>query len=345
MDGLLANIFSSSDVLKRQLKDAVSNPSDYLDMVIARTGESLKETEDLRSRAFGTDDPTVVTDPKALAQLTDKVMNVMPAGVIAGKAGLQAFSKVATPQQLDNIQTNITKAKELRDKGLSFEQQVKQTGFGFGKDNKLRFEVPDTGARLSKDIKDLKENEIYNAGDLLSHPLLYDFYPEFANKQIRIVKDPKSSGAGAFNYKTDTIDLNVASPIFKNPIRAISTALHETQHYVQKAENFLKGSNWKQYLKDKTKFTEADKQKAFEKYMKEYGEVEARNIQFRFEDPLLEKMAKIEGVPYESKVRGKDFTQTMGKDPDTVDVFKRELSPEEFNYSDFFTTGFERMVP
>lgn len=344
MDGILPKLFSSADVMKRQLKDAVANPSDYLDMILGRTAESLSEVEQLREQAFDPKDMSV-RDPVALAQLTDKFMSVLPAGVIAGKQGLKTFIDTASPSQIKNIEAGIKKAQELRSKGASFEEQVKKTGFGFGKDNKLRFEVPDTGARLSRDVKDLKEGEVYNAGDLLSHPLLYKFYPEFAEKPIRIIKDPKSSGAGSFNYNTDTIELNVAAPIFKNPIRAISTALHESQHYIQKAEDFLKGSNWKKYLKDKKSYTDADKQKAFEEYMKEYGEMEARNIQLRFEDPLLEKMAKLDDLPYESKVKGTNFTQTIGKDPDTVEVFKRELSPEEFNYQDFFTTGLERNIP
>lgn len=347
-DGLFGNalptLFSRADALKRQLKDAVTNPSDYVDMLIGRTAEGLQETERLREQAFDPKDPTVVKDPQALAQLTDRFMGFIPPGIIAGKQALKNFIPNANETQLANIEKGIKQAQELRSKGASFEKQVKETGFGFGKDGKLRFEVPDTGARFTQDVKDLKPGQEYRAGDLLAHPLLYDFYPEFADKTIRIIRDPKSTGAGSFNYNSDVIELNVASPIFKNPIRAVSTALHETQHYVQKAEDFLKGSNWKQYLKDKKKYTPAEELAAKEKYMKEYGEAEARNIQFRFEDPLLEKLAKIDEVPYDSKVRGKDFTQTIGKDPDTVDMFRRELSPDELGYQDLFTTGLERTI-
>ena len=336
MDSPLGYLFSRIDAGKRQVKDALSNPSDYLNMVLGRLQEGAQKTEELQTQAFSDpNNPLKITDKNAFNKLADQtfesVTNMAPLGMISGIRGLKNFiTTKASDQQIDVIENSIKKAKELKKQGASFEEQVKKTGFGFGPDGKMRFEVPDTGANFKIPVENLQPGQELKAGDLLSHPLLYDFYPQLANQNIRIVNEPKKTWSGAYNFDTNTIDLNIGSKQFKNPITAISTALHETQHFVQSVEDFAKGSNWKSYLKDQNNFTEADKAEAIKQYMKDYGEAEARNVQFRFEDPLFAKVGQKTGTPYNDKTAGTTFTESMGKDPYTVDVFGSTLDSPDF---------------
>ncbi len=333
---MLGTLFSRIDATKRQVKDALSNPSDYLDMVLGRLQEGAQKTEQLQTEAFG--DPTnplKITNKDAFNKLADQtfesVTNMAPLGMISGIKGLKQFiTTKASDQQIGVIEDSLKKVKDLRKQGASFQEQVKKTGFGFGPDGKLRFEVPDTGANFKIPVEKLQPGQELKANELLSHPLLYDFYPELANVNVRIVKEPKQTWSGAYNFDTQTIDLNIGSKHFKNPITAISNALHETQHFVQSVEDFAKGSNWRSYLKDPKNYTEADKAEAIKKYMKDYGEAEARNVQFRFEDPLFAKVGEKTGVPYNDKTAGTTFTESMGKDPYTVDVFGSSLDAPDF---------------
>jgi hypothetical protein len=333
---MLGTLFSRIDATKRQVKDALSNPSDYLDMVLGRLQEGAQKTEQLQTEAFGDPtNPVKITNKDAFNKLADQtfesVTNMATLGMISGIKGLKQFiTTKASDQQIEVIENSLKKAKELKKEGASFEEQVKKTGFGYGPDGKLRFEVPDTGANFKIPVENLQPGQELKANELLSHPLLYDFYPELANVNVRIVKEPKKTWSGAYNFDTQTIDLNIGSKHFKNPITAISNALHETQHFVQSVEDFAKGSNWKSYLKDPKNYTEADKAEAIKRYMKDYGEAEARNVQFRFEDPLFAKVGEKTGVPYNDKTAGTTFTESMGKDPYTVDVFGSSLDSPDF---------------
>jgi hypothetical protein len=256
--------------------------------------------------------------------------------MVAGNKGLQRFISNANDDQIDQIEVAVKAAKKLKDGGASITEQAKETGFWFGKDGKLRFEVPDTGAFLKEDITKLPDNTEMKVGDLLSHPLIYDFYPELKDATVRLVNKPKSTHRGAYYYDSGVIELNTAHKDFKNPINSISTTLHEAQHGIQETENFLRGGNWRSYLKDKKNPTAADIKEAQGKYLKEYGEAESRNVQLRFEDPLFEKMAAKQEIPFTSKVKDTAFPETMGQDIETEAFFGQPLRPEDLSYTDPF---------
>jgi hypothetical protein len=256
--------------------------------------------------------------------------------MVAGDKGLRNFIEKADDQQLENIQAGLERARDLRNAGASAEEQARKSGFWFGKDGKLRFEIPDTGAFLKEDITKLPNNTELKAGDLLSHPMIYDFYPDLKDATIRLVNKPKSTHRGAYYYDSGVIELNTAHKDFKNPINAVSTTLHEAQHNLQEVEGFLKGGNWKNYLKDKKNYTPAEAKAAQAKYLKEYGEAEARNVQLRYEDPLFEKRAAKEGLPFVNKSKGKTFPETIGQDFQTNEFFGQPLRPEDLSYTDPF---------
>lgn len=345
LSGVLPYVYSRADAFKRKAKDAIENPQDYLTNLAMQGAANIKETQKLQDQAIGND--LGIKDPEAFKKLvdlqTETLTNFMPAGIVAGTKAIKNYLvKTADDKQLDSIQASIELAKKLKAEGKSFEEQVRATNFGYGPDGKLRFEVPDTGAKFKVNVESVPANTEMKVGDVLSHPLLYDFYPELKNKTIRFINDPKG-GAGAYNYKSQVIEVNTANPQFKNPITGVSTVLHEAQHYAQEVENFLKGTDWKKFLKNPDKVTAADKEQAIKQYMKTYGEAEARNVQFRFEDPLFEKVGTKIGNGYKDKTKGKVFTDTMGADPYTVDAFRRPLQPQELS-SVFYQDPFERTV-
>ncbi len=190
---------------------------------------------------------------------------------------------------------------------------------------------PESEGEVEEDEEE--EGETYRVQDVLSHPKLYEFYPDLANKEVRIINEPdKPMSFGAYNFDSQTIDLNVGSMPFidQDPVSVISGLLHESQHYAQQVENFLRGTSKSKFLKRYTNKTwdqasKVDKEKATRDYLKSYGEAESRNVQLRFEDPFY---AKTSGSV--DKTKGKVFPTTMGQDKDTMAAFNRPLGPTEF---------------
>jgi hypothetical protein len=272
-----------------------------------------------------------MSDRKGL--LTMKPAKLERPEIIGGQEALINYTAVAPDEEVNLIEQNMKLARNMAARGASFEDQVARTGMGIGPDGKLRFEIPDTGAKLTIPTDMLEEGEVYKAKDLLSHPRLYNFYPDLAEKEIRIVNEPdKPQSFGAYNFNSQVIDLNIGSQPFidKSPVQVVSGLLHEAQHYAQQIERFIRGTSRDKELKKYTNkkwfdASEQDRQKATADYLKNYGEAEARNVQLRFEDPIWAKFG-----PQKSTTKGKTFPQTMGQDPFTVEQFKRPLGPTEF---------------
>lgn len=301
-------------------------------MAIGRLFEGLLNisTEALESasgRKFGT----------GLFEFEDKPAKLMRPEIIGGEKALMTYLSKASDEEMELMDSSLKLAKDMAKRGATFEEQVTRTGMGVGPDGKLRFEIPDTDARLRMPTDMLEEGEVYRVQDVLSHPKLYEFYPDLANKQVRIINEPdKPMSFGAYNFDSQTIDLNVGSMPFidKDPVAVISGLLHESQHYAQQVENFLRGTSKNKFLKRYTnkewdKASKADKEKATLDYLKSYGEAEARNVQLRFEDPFF---ARTSGST--DKTKGKVFPTTMGQDRDTMAAFQRPLGPTEFISND-----------
>jgi len=84
----LGTAFSRVDALKRQLYDMIANPRDAASMLGGRIVESGQQAEALQQQTFGDpQNPFRVTDPQAMARLTDMLMagpmGFAPAGITA----------------------------------------------------------------------------------------------------------------------------------------------------------------------------------------------------------------------------------------------------------------------
>ena len=84
----LGTIYSRADALKRQLYDMLTNPSDAAAMLGGRIVESGQQAQALQEQTFADPNrPFRVTDPQAMARLTDMLMagpmGFAPAGITA----------------------------------------------------------------------------------------------------------------------------------------------------------------------------------------------------------------------------------------------------------------------
>lgn len=71
----LGYVYSRADALKRQLYDMITNPKDYASMLGGRIVEGGQEREALMNEAFSDpNNPLKITNERALAQLTDQIM-------------------------------------------------------------------------------------------------------------------------------------------------------------------------------------------------------------------------------------------------------------------------------
>lgn len=94
----LGYVYSRADALKRRLYDMITNPVDYASMLGGRIQEGAANRESMMNQAFGDpNNPLKVTNPQALAQLTDMIMSgelgFAPAGITAYHGSPYLFSK------------------------------------------------------------------------------------------------------------------------------------------------------------------------------------------------------------------------------------------------------------
>jgi hypothetical protein len=96
MDNPLGTAFSRVDALKRQLYDMLTNPRDAAAMLGGRIVESGQQAQALQEQTFGDPNrPFRVTDPQAMAKLTDMLMQgpmgFAPAGMINPSVAAKAL--------------------------------------------------------------------------------------------------------------------------------------------------------------------------------------------------------------------------------------------------------------
>ena len=124
------------------------------------------------------------------------------------------------------LQEQLGKAEALQAQGLSQDTIFNQTGWFKGADSKWRFEVPDTGAKLTNPEL-LGEGTL---GQYLEHPALYSVYPELKGAPLSVVDNLAYNGSytpgGGLQLLRGT----------RTPEEMLSTILHESQHGIQDIE-------------------------------------------------------------------------------------------------------------
>lgn len=198
-----------------------------------------------------------------------------------------AIGNMLMPEEIDPLATATYGG--MKAKGYKPNEPMGQ--FSNLKDQKVRFEIDDSGARLHSARMQMtpKQQVTYKAtgetsfklGDLYEHPKLYEQYPELAN--IKVYYDPKESGA---RYVPPDVNTKYANSIVTGSIDNQFIG-HEIQHIIQQKEGFAKGSNPSNYSNIDTESGAllALRNKLsnkpltpYEAYMNTAGEIEARDV-------------------------------------------------------------------
>lgn len=187
----LGYVYSRADALKRQLYDMITNPRDYASMLGGRIVEGGQEREALMNQAFA--DPTnplKITNEKALAALTDKIMQgemgITPLGITAYHGSPYLF------KQFDPNVNPLGKKRNAYGYGVGYTSESKDVGNLFkentsgwiGSEGYLyKGDIPDNLVKnflvwdkpikeQTKNVRDLAEkygvNESDLGGDLVS---------------------------------------------------------------------------------------------------------------------------------------------------------------------------------
>lgn len=139
-----------------------------------------------------------------------------------------------------------------------------------GIDNKPRFEVDDSAAKLNSQVLSGRERSL---GEVLEHPYLYQDYPDLAGVKVRTSDDLGPRENGVFDRNENTIILNAKH----DPKKQLDTLMHETQHVIQSIEGHAAGGS-PEFLDAIAKSTS---QSPFSAYRSLAGEAEARNVSRR----------------------------------------------------------------
>lgn len=141
--------------------------------------------------------------------------------------------------------------EQMNEFGFDAKATRAATGWWMGDDDKPRYEFSDHNAKLKIDpmmatrydqnaTNDERAAATYRLADVIDHPELFKRYPEAAEIKVRFNGDPNSSYNG--EYADNIMGLNVGRP-GRTAADVLSTALHETQHWVQEKEGFAPGTN------------------------------------------------------------------------------------------------------
>lgn len=171
-------------------------------------------------------------------------------------------------------------AQKMEDLGKNAKEVWNSTGWFRGADDKWRFEIPDIGAKRVGAAEGIPaQSGTMKMSELIEHPELYKAYPELADLPVKLDILAAKSG-GSFHPEKG---IGLKSPGGKE-IR--SAALHELQHAIQMREKFARGGSFHgevQKLMNQGFTADIAEKTAFQRYMKQAGEVEARTVQGRLE--------------------------------------------------------------
>jgi disulfide oxidoreductase YuzD len=140
----LGTAFSRVDALKRQLYDMLTNPRDAAAMLGGRIVESGQQAQALQEQTFGDPNrPFRVTDPQAMARLTDMLMagpmGFAPAGTISGA------TRDVIRSSADSLASQLNK--------LGFQATVQHSGSKAGPSSYVQIYDPETGRMFANPVR------------------------------------------------------------------------------------------------------------------------------------------------------------------------------------------------
>lgn len=207
LSDLLAFIDSRKRVVGRNLSDLVSNPRDYLQKVVERSPETIKD---------------YMSDP----------MNFVGGGIAGTFIGKSAktWDKAAHSKALD-----------MEKAGADPRVIWSETGNWKGPDGNWRQEISDDVASFTKSgAKELKDYGARTEGRIFNHSDLYKSYPDTSN--IVVLRDKGNDYSGYHTAQDNNIGLSFPNKkIDVNALKDIN--IHELQHAIQSSEGWAKGGS------------------------------------------------------------------------------------------------------
>ena len=156
----LGTIYSRADALKRQLYDMLTNPRDAAAMLGGRIVESGQQAQALQEQTFADPNrPFRVTDPQAMARLTDMLMagpmGFAPAGITAYHGSPYLFrqfdpTKVGTGEGAQAYGVGAGYTAEARKVAEQYQQNVKDMG-----------SIKNVNDRLAELVKIMEADSVY----------------------------------------------------------------------------------------------------------------------------------------------------------------------------------------
>ncbi|EAL4025679.1 hypothetical protein BVH39_07045, partial [Campylobacter upsaliensis] len=258
--------------------------------------------------------------------------------------GLFAGEKALLNEAYAPHKARLEKAKELEGSGADEIEIWEKTGWYKDKDHKWKFEISQRGGELDlAKIKD-KDSEA-KLGEILKDDELFKAYPQLRDMSVKHVD---LSGNYGFYYVPHN-DIKLVRPHIQLDIDEIKTSpykvkevlYHEIQHAIQHKEQFAYGLS---YMAE-----------TYERYLKQHGEVEARNIQERMknptkihphktmdtdiEDTIAESTLSTEYSEAFSRKLEKSFLDESGRIAYKALIHKAEVLPQSLNLK-----GFKQMI-
>ena len=142
-------------------------------------------------------------------------------------------------------------AVDMANQNIENEKIRQDTGWFQDKNGDWKFEFSDKDLNLKISPEHIMTNRIYDLEDLISHNMLFKFYPELSKQNrtnpIKVeFKKIANNKRGGYNREHTKITINSRLLNLNEAQRYIEeTLLHETQHAIQKIEGFEHGTSIK----------------------------------------------------------------------------------------------------
>jgi hypothetical protein len=205
-----------------------------------------------------------------------KVVQLIPyeSGVLPEKNGKMRFMVIGEFAVLSSAEEDKLLAAKIYLRSLVNPVEIyKKTGWFFnGADGKWRYNTTDVGSYIAENnLRPINGNRVYSparrpldvaevdtlfknpealydtayAGvlsEVLKHPTLYQRYPKLANMPL-LFRDNKKESFGTFYYTYNNLLGFMVIDGNADNVNLVSVMLHETQHAIQKIEDFGSGGN------------------------------------------------------------------------------------------------------
>jgi hypothetical protein len=233
-------------------------------------------------------------------------------GVFAGRAAANrlAGKGVTGPKAALDLAETMGAAGASRDEIYAATNKLLEgtpyAGATKGMDGRLRFEIDDTNLKLREGATGTG-----TIGGHYSHPELFSAYPSVKDEWSSLTVKPSARVGGGYSAPYSL--MNVNAPTVKE---ATGVAAHELQHAAQSREGFSAGANASGGLWGSlSPFSAAAKKKAWDRYYKNPGEVEARNVANRLTLSPEQRRAtppwETADVPPEEQILPRGLRQTF----------------------------------